>query len=91
MIRTAFLLAMAAVVATPAAAGAPASQDQAAAKPAKPEDKVVCRFVNSTGSRLGREKECKTRAQWDRESEETQDDIARQSARATGDAMNGPH
>ena len=91
MIRTAFLLAMAAVVATPAAAGAPTGQDQSAAKPEKPEDKVVCRFVNSTGSRLSRQKECKTRADWDHESEEVQDDLERQSSRATGDATNGPH
>lgn len=91
MIRTAFLLAMTGLVATPAAADAPTGQAQPTAKPDKPEAKVICRFVNSTGSRLSRQKECKTRADWDRESEETQDDIARQSSRATGDPMNGPH
>ena len=91
MIRAAFLLTMAAVATTPAAAGAPTGQAQPGAKPDKPEDKVVCRFVNSTGSRLSRNKECKTRAAWDRESEATQDDIERQSSRATGDALNGPH
>ena len=91
MIRNAFLLALAVVVSAPGAADAPTGQSQPAAKSDKPEDKVVCRFVNSTGSRLSRQKECRTRAQWDRESEETQDDIERQSARATGDPLNGPH
>jgi hypothetical protein len=91
MIRAAFLLTMAAVVAPPAAAGAPTAQAQPAAKSDKPEDKVVCRFVNSTGSRLSRNKECKTRAEWDHEAEATQDDIEQQSARATGDPSNGPH
>lgn len=83
-------LTMAAAIAAPAAAVTP-SQGQPAAKPDKSSDKVVCRFVNSTGSRLSRQKECHTRAEWDRESEDTQDDIERQSQRATGDAMNGPH
>jgi hypothetical protein len=91
MIRGAFLLTMVAIVATPAVAGTPTAQVQPAAKFDKPQDKVICRFVNTTGSRLSRNKECKTRAQWDRESEDTQDDIEHQSARATGEATNGPH
>jgi hypothetical protein len=91
MIRAAFLLTMATAVAAPAAAGAPTAQAQSAAKSDKPEDKIVCRFVNSTGSRLSREKECKTRAQWDHEAEDAQDDLARQTSRGTGDPSNGPH
>lgn len=90
MFRIAFLLAAAAVVATPAIASTPGAQDQAAVQ-VKPADKVVCRFVNSTGSRLSRQKECHTRAEWDRQSEEAADDIERQRGRATGDAMNSPH
>ena len=89
MIRTAFLVTVAAAIAAPAVAGAPTGQGQTTA--AKPEDKVICRFVNSTGSRLSRERECKTRADWNRESEETQDDVDRQRNRATGEATNGPH
>jgi hypothetical protein len=80
MIRVAFLLTMAAVVATPAAAGTPAGLAQPTTKLDKPEDKVVCRSVNSTGSRLSRQKECHTRAEWDRLSEEAQDDFAQQSS-----------
>lgn len=90
MFRIAFLLGLAIATVTPAAAAdAPAAQ--ATARTDKPEDKVVCRFVNSTGSRLSRQKECHTRAEWDRQSEETADDIERQRERATGDAMNSPH
>lgn len=93
MVRIAFLFGMAAAIAAPAAAGvnAPTGQAPASAKTDRPEDKVVCRFVNSTGSRLSRQKECHTRAEWDRESEATQDDISRQSSRATGDWSNAPH
>jgi hypothetical protein len=91
MIRAVFVLTMAAIVAPPATAGIPTVQAQPAAKPDKPQDKIVCRFVNSTGSRLSREKECKTRAQWDHEAEDAQDDLARQTSRGTGDPLNGPH
>lgn len=91
MTRTALLFAMAVTVATPGIAGAPNGQAQVAVRADKQEDKVVCRFVNSTGSRLSRQKECHTRAEWDRQSEEAADDIARQRDRATGDATNLPH
>ena len=91
MFRNAYLLALAAVISAPASAGAPAGQVQSAAKSDKSDDKIVCRFVNSTGSRLSRERQCKTRADWERESDETRDDIDRQRDRPTGDPMNGPH
>jgi len=89
MIRAMFLLTAAVAIAAPATAGAPTGQTQTTT--AKPEDKVICRFVNSTGSRLSRQKECHTRAEWDRQSEDTQDDIDRQRDRATGEATNAPH
>ena len=89
MIRVTLLAAVAAAVAVPAIAGAPTGQTQTTA--AKPADKVVCRFVNTTGSRLSREKECHTRAEWNRQSEDTADDIDRQRDRATGEATNAPH
>jgi hypothetical protein len=91
MFRIEFLLTVAAAIATPATAGAPTGQAQPTVKPERPDEKVVCRFVNSTGSRLSRQKECHTRAEWDRQSEEYQDDVARQSQRATGEATNAPH
>jgi hypothetical protein len=89
MIRVALLATVAAALAVPAMAGAPTAPTQTTAS--RPEDKVVCRFVNTTGSRLSREKECKTRADWNRESDETADDIDRQRDRATGEATNAPH
>ena len=92
MLRIAFLLGVAVATAAPAvAADAPAAQSEAQARTDKPQEKIVCRFVNSTGSRLSRQKECHTRAEWDRQADETADDIDRQRARATGDATNGPH
>ena len=89
MIRITLSATVAAAVAVPAMAGAPSAPAQTTA--AKPEDKVICRFVNTTGSRLSREKECKTRSQWNRESDEAQDDFEHQTSRATGDATNGSH
>ena len=92
MFRIAFLLGVAVAIAAPtAAADVNAGQSQAPARTDKPQEKIVCRFVNSTGSRLSRQKECHTRAEWDRQADETADDIDRQRARATGDATNGSH
>jgi hypothetical protein len=90
MIRSAFLFAAAAVIAAPAAAGDAPTQGQAAQKP-DASQKVVCKFVDTTGSRLSRNRECKTRAQWQAESEAAADDIEHGSQRATGEATNGPH
>lgn len=90
MTRVAFVLAIAVAIATPTVAAAGTGQGSSV-KSEKAQDKVVCRFVNSTGSRLSRQKECHTRAEWDRQSEETADDIERQRERATGEATNLPH
>jgi hypothetical protein len=90
MVRIAFLLAAAAAVSLPAAASAQSSPAQPTAKP-RPEDKVECRFVNTTGSRLSRDRECKTRAQWEHEADDQRNDLEHQEQRATGDPMNGPH
>lgn len=93
MIRSAFLLAAAAAIAAPAAATAAdaPTQGQATQKP-DPMQKVVCKFIDTTGSRLSRNRECKTRAQWEAESQQTGEDVERQlNARATGEATNAPH
>jgi hypothetical protein len=91
MTRSAILLALAAAFAAPANAGAPAAQGQTAEKPGNSAEKVICRFVDTTGSRLSRNRECKTRAQWDYESRAAAEDIERGTQRATGEATNGPH
>ena len=46
-------------------------QPQAAAKPAAPvvaadPDKIICKTIGETGSRLGGKRECKPRAEWER-------------------------
>jgi hypothetical protein len=79
------LLLVIAAVATPAAAGAPPTQAQVAAKPSNPQDKVVCRFINTTGSRLIGERVCKTRAEWEHESDETRNDFEQRDQRPSGD------
>jgi hypothetical protein len=91
MIRKTLLLVLAAAISVPAVAGNPAAPAQPGAKADNPDDKIVCRFVNTTGSRLSRDKECKTRAQWNRESDDARDDIEHQAHRATGEATNGSH
>jgi hypothetical protein len=93
MTRSALLLAIIAVLTTPAvAADSPSSApSQATAKADRPDDKVICKFVNTTGSRLSRNRLCQTRAQWDQMSHDAIDDINTGLGRATGDATNGPH
>ncbi len=90
--------AMMLVLAPPAIAAARTAQAQSYAKAEKPEDKTVCRFVNSTGSRLSRSRECRTRAEWERASADTQDDVEHMEKRATGNPVDdsgslikGPH
>lgn len=89
MIRKAFLLATAAMISAPAAAAA-ATPAQPGAKP-DPQDKIICKFINTTGSRISHDRECRTRAEWDRVSDATRDDMEHQEKRATGDATNAPH
>jgi hypothetical protein len=96
--RHAALLLAAAFVSVPAVADTPSRPTQAAAKPTKPEDKVVCRFVNTTGSRLLGERVCKTRGQWEADADTTRDILENAERHPTGTPVNdsgqidlGPH
>ena len=91
MIRTALLLAAAALVSAPAVAGTPTQQSQSAAKSDKPQDKLVCKFINTTGSRLSRDRVCMTRSQWQAQEDAQADDLQQGLGRATGEATNGSH
>jgi hypothetical protein len=84
MDRATFLLTMIAAIAAPAAAGSVGGQSPPSSQPPKAADKVVCRFINTTGSRLHQERECKRQADWDRLSDETMDDLDSERNRATG-------
>jgi hypothetical protein len=92
------LLAVMVALAAPDIDAAPAGQAQTNPKPERPQDKIVCKFVNSTGSRLSGTRECRTRAEWERASADTQDDIDHMEKRATGNPVDdsgslikGPH
>ena len=65
MFLPALLLALAS---TPPAA-------EAATKPAPAPEKLVCRRLEQTGSRLGSKKICLTRAQWDERASNDQREI----------------
>lgn len=45
----------------PAQSGAPAKSGQ----PSDPGDKMICKYYDETGTRLGRHKECRTKREWD--------------------------
>lgn len=47
------------------ATGQPATPP-VAAKPVADPEKMVCKTIGETGSRLGGKRECKTRAEWER-------------------------
>jgi hypothetical protein len=91
MVRTVLLVAAAALIGTPASAGNPSAQAQPGAKSDRPEDKIICRYINTTGSRLSRNRQCMTRAQWDLDADATREQIEQQEKRATGEATNPPH
>lgn len=74
MTPKAWLVIVAASTSVPALAQ-PATQPISVSKPAKAGDKVVCRFINTTGSRLSGERVCKTRAQWEAESDRNREDF----------------
>ena len=87
MSRTALLLVIASAMTVPAGAASPSAQSQPSAKAAKEApraEKVVCRSINTTGSLIASDRVCKTRAEWDREADETARDIDQQTKRATG-------
>lgn len=81
-----FVLAAASVFFEPVSS-APTTVQAAGAKQSK-DQVVVCRLVNTTGSRIGGERSCKTKADWDRLQDETRDDVDRQRERATGVPLN---
>jgi hypothetical protein len=71
MVRTAIYLALAAVLATPAAAqitfGDTTQPAQAANAKGKDPSKIICERQEEMGSRLGGKKVCKTSAEWQEE------------------------
>ena len=56
--------------------------DKAADKPA--EEKKICRRVEVTGSYLGAKRECHTKAEWERMSEQARDSFNRRKSGSSG-------
>lgn len=85
MTRTALLFALIGigmpVMAQPLS---PPQQTQVAAK-IRPEDKIVCRFINTTGSRLSGERVCKTRAQWSADADQAREEFENSPRRPSAD------
>jgi len=76
IIALAALTATAGVAETPATDSATAATPaQTAAAPAKDPNERICRNIESTSTRLGRVKECKTRAEWEAQSQHTRDQM----------------
>ncbi|WP_442678139.1 hypothetical protein ACSBM8_11385 [Sphingomonas sp. ASY06-1R] len=69
--------------AMPAAAqsdsAAPAAPTVLASKAAPSRDKMVCRTMQRTGSRLGGKRECMTVAQWDERAKNDREELDRMS------------
>lgn len=78
MIKPFFALALVALAAPAALAQAPAPDAPPAAKADEGElNKVVCRRVESIGTRLSAKKVCRTKAQWDSEAAANRQDLER--------------
>jgi hypothetical protein len=92
MFRSAFLFAAAAAIAAPANAAPDGKTQSPPTEKAESSQKIVCKSVDTTGSRLSRSRDCKTRAQWEAEAQAVGEDLERQlNSRATGEATNLPH
>jgi hypothetical protein len=76
IIVCAALTASAGFAATPAApapdTNATAGGGQAATPPAKDPNERICRNITQTSTRLGRQQECKTRAEWEAQARRNQ-------------------
>jgi hypothetical protein len=83
MDRIAFLMA-ASIIAAPATAGSPVHQSSDG-KSTQADEKLVCRSINTTGSRVGGQRVCKTRAQWNAESDQTREDFENAPRQPSGD------
>jgi hypothetical protein len=66
------------------AAADPSAQVEVTAKAAKSEDKVNCKMVYSTGSRLRGNRVCMTRRQWNDLQKETTEQLEHAMERPTG-------
>jgi hypothetical protein len=58
-----------------AASSAPAAAPAAVTRPRHDPDQMICKWVQEIGSRLGGGKVCMTRAQWDNQSRNAQDQL----------------
>ena len=87
--KSKLLVLVSAALSWPALAQAP-TQVQVA-KTQKPQDKVVCRSINTTGSRISSERVCKTRAEWDADADATRDALENGPRRPSGDQLSGPN
>ena len=59
------------------------------AKPANPNDKIICERQDEIGSRLGAKKVCKTAAQWEEERRTEQNDLQKIQQQGTGTSPSG--
>ena len=60
------------IVAMWALAGDPSAGQQAAANPAPKKDRMICRTVEMTGTRMGGGRVCKSESEWQKEREDAQ-------------------
>jgi hypothetical protein len=67
----------------------PPTAAPAQAKPANPNDKIICERQEEIGSRLGGKKVCKTAAQWQEERQQQRDTVEKFQQQATGQPSSG--
>lgn len=90
MNRTILLFGLTAVIASPGLAQSSATP-QVAPKIDNPKQKVLCKSINSTGSRISSDRVCKTQAEWDADADATRDDLEHGPRRPSGDQLSGPN
>jgi hypothetical protein len=73
---------------TPAAAGTTGT-DAPKAKPAHDPNQMICRTILPTGSRLGGQKVCQTRHDWDEQAKAGRDTVDHVTSRANQFSPNG--
>jgi hypothetical protein len=89
MKRIALLMVLTAALSCPTFAQAPRQVQPP--KTHNPEDKIVCRSINTTGSRISSERVCKTLAQWEADADATRDELENGPRRPSGDQLSGPN
>lgn len=91
MVQIRIFFAAAAVFGSAALAATPTTQAKPAGKSADKANRLVCKAINTTGSRIMSDRVCKTQREWDTDADAARDDFENAPRRPSGDQNSSPN